>query len=91
LTFWWDSVPDKVKSAVRVPDEVSNIRLIDYAGAESCKKCHRENHDAWSNHSHRFMNAMANEQTVKGDFPAALRQNTWVAGQLSTAKTGSTA
>ena len=53
---------------------VSNIRHIDYAGPDSCAKCHEENYDLWSNHAHRWMNVEANEQTVKGDFsggPAA--------------------
>lgn len=58
-------------------NSVSNICLEDYAGADSCKSCHADNHALWSNHSHRWMNAMADERSVKGDFsggPAALIQ-----------------
>lgn len=49
----------------------SNIRLQDYAGPQACKSCHAKNYDAWSKHPHRWMNAVADEQTVKGDFSGA--------------------
>lgn len=49
-------------------NSLSNIRRTDYAGQAACKKCHAENHDLWSNHAHRWMNAEANDQSVMGDF-----------------------
>ncbi|MCH8045074.1 MAG: hypothetical protein IID44_15290 [Planctomycetes bacterium] len=48
---------------------ISNTRPVDYAGPESCRKCHEENYELWSSHPHRWMNALADEETVKGDFP----------------------
>ena len=46
----------------------TNIHPDDYAGPEACQKCHEKNYDAWSNHSHRWMNTLATSETVKGDF-----------------------
>ncbi|MEQ8790258.1 MAG: cytochrome c3 family protein [Pirellulaceae bacterium] len=46
----------------------SNIARDDYSGPESCRKCHPKNHEQWSQHPHRWMNALAEETTVKGDF-----------------------
>jgi len=53
---------------LRRKQAVSNLRRIDYAGADSCRECHEENHELWRNHTHRWMNALADESTVKGDF-----------------------
>lgn len=50
------------------PHLVSNIRRADYAGPEACKSCHPQNYERWSQHSHRWMNALATPETVKGDF-----------------------
>lgn len=47
---------------------LSNIGRSDYAGAGSCQSCHTENHGMWENHAHRWMNVMADEISVKGDF-----------------------
>jgi ferredoxin len=46
------------------------MRRVDYAGAESCCKCHQKNYDNWSAHPHRWMNAAAKPENVKGDFDA---------------------
>lgn len=46
----------------------SNIRRADYSGSEACVECHQDKYDDWSKHSHRWMNAMAVEPNVKGDF-----------------------
>lgn len=46
----------------------SNIHPDDYAGAESCQKCHAKNYASWSEHPHRWMNALATSRTVRGDF-----------------------
>lgn len=71
LIAWWDQMPDKHRSAVaaiNTAGEESNIHPGDYAGPESCRECHAKNYESWSTHPHRFMNAYANESTVKGDF-----------------------
>ena len=47
---------------------LSNISKSDYAGAESCRSCHAENYAKWSHHAHRWMNVLADEESVKGDF-----------------------
>ena len=68
---WWDQIPSDRQSrvvAINTSGEPSNIHPNDYSGAESCRECHAENYESWSTHPHRFMNAYANESTVKGDF-----------------------
>ena len=47
---------------------VSNITREDYAGADACMECHDDNYEAWSQHGHRWMNVLANKESVKGDF-----------------------
>ncbi|MEM7384111.1 MAG: multiheme c-type cytochrome [Verrucomicrobiota bacterium] len=54
-------------------EEISNIRKVDYAGAASCAECHEENYELWSEHSHRWMNVPATEESVKGDFSGGER------------------
>ncbi len=66
--LWWDSVPESLQQASVGPGPVSNIRFQDYQGPDSCEKCHSTRYQAWSKHSHRWMNAQANRETVKGDF-----------------------
>jgi predicted CXXCH cytochrome family protein len=67
LTAWWEvPSPVAVRFAPRGGD--SNIHPADYTGPSTCKECHPRNYESWSNHSHRWMNALANEGTVKGDF-----------------------
>ena len=68
LTVWWDNYPRAVPTASLVPGNSSNIHPADYAGPESCQECHQKNYEAWSQHSHRWMNAIADKSTVKGDF-----------------------
>jgi len=68
LTLWWDDVSTSIRKVSTSNPNHSNIRSQDYAGPESCKKCHQENYDLWSSHAHRWMNALATEETVKGDF-----------------------
>lgn len=67
LTLWWDTPPSGVKDGSLTSSE-SNIHPNDYAGPETCKRCHPKNHKEWSDHPHRWMNALANESSVKGDF-----------------------
>lgn len=69
ILVWWDDIPDVVKSATHQPGHTSsNIHPDDYTGPEACRKCHRKNYDSWSHHPHRWMNALADESTVVGDF-----------------------
>lgn len=71
LINWWDPVPDDRQTHVaeiNTSGEPSNIHPDDYSGPESCRECHAKNYESWSTHPHRFMNAYANESTVKGDF-----------------------
>lgn len=67
LSVWWNGLPAEVRQT-SIETGASNIHAGDYAGHESCRECHREKYAAWSRHSHRWMNALANESTVKGDF-----------------------
>lgn len=53
---------------LRQNSSTSNIHPADYAGPESCRKCHEDNYESWSSHAHRWMNVKAEEQSVKGDF-----------------------
>ncbi len=66
--FWWDQAPAEVREESVPPGPFSNIRLADYAGPEACRPCHADKYEAWSRHSHRWMNAEAGPETVKGDF-----------------------
>ncbi len=68
VDYLWDEVPDEIRESRLNSGESSNIRLIDYAGPESCKECHKRNYESWSQHSHRWMNAEVSEQTLKADF-----------------------
>ena len=68
VSNWWGDIPDGfVKNAVHSSGP-SNIHPQDYAGPESCQKCHQDNYDSWSQHPHRWMNAYADESTIRGDF-----------------------
>lgn len=67
MRLWWESVPSRIRQ-VSLTATASNIRREEYVGPEACKGCHTKNYELWSHHSHRFMNALANESTVLGDF-----------------------
>ena len=64
----WHGFTQKQRDAGVLAAIESNIRRSDYAGPDACKECHQQNYEKWSRHSHRLMNALANDQTVKGDF-----------------------
>jgi hypothetical protein len=68
LTVWWDTLPPSVQLHSVVSGAPSNIHPADYVGPEVCKDCHPRNYESWSKHSHRWMNALASEATVRGDF-----------------------
>ena len=48
--------------------DASNIYRKDYVGPDACRECHKSQYQDWTTHSHRRMNAVATESTVKGDF-----------------------
>lgn len=68
VTYWWDKTPGEIASASVDTSGGSNVRPADYAGSQSCKQCHKENYEAWWNHSHRLMNVSATPENVVGDF-----------------------
>ncbi len=70
LQFWWGNMPGGLQvTATNLPAAAnSNVRREDYIGPESCRKCHESNYEGWSRHPHRWMNALADDQTVVGDF-----------------------
>ena len=69
LTMVWDSLtPDVLSQIAATSKSTSNIRQADYAGPDACKSCHQENHADWSAHSHKWMNALATPETVRGNF-----------------------
>ncbi len=68
LTVWWDSLPPRLRANTLTTGPESNIHPADYVGPEACKQCHAANYESWSHHPHRWMNALAGEGTVKGDF-----------------------
>jgi predicted CXXCH cytochrome family protein len=69
LTVWWDALPDDILSKSVPSGEESNIHPADYLGRpNACQPCHKQNYETWSTHPHRWMNALANPSTVKGDF-----------------------
>jgi predicted CXXCH cytochrome family protein len=69
LTVWWDALPNELLSTSVPSGPESNIHPSDYLGRpESCQACHKKNYESWSRHPHRWMNAMADPSTVKGDF-----------------------
>lgn len=69
LTMVWDTIkPDVLKLVKPTSTTISNIAPSDYVGPKGCAECHRENYDNWANHPHRWMNAVADNQSVRGDF-----------------------
>lgn len=68
LALWWGGFPQRVEAISSQSGTSSNIHPGDYSGPESCQECHRKNYDGWSDHPHRWMNALADESTVKGNF-----------------------
>jgi len=63
----WNRFPKELAQKIQ-HDVVSNIHPEDYAGPDACKDCHPKNHANWSEHAHRWMNAIATAEIVKGDF-----------------------
>ncbi len=68
FALWWDGIPAPIKNNRVDTGSHTNISASDYSGPESCRNCHEKNYDSWSKHPHRWMNALADASTVKGDF-----------------------
>jgi hypothetical protein len=68
LTLWWGDPPHGLQTNTRHEVAGSNVSPADYVGPESCKNCHSANYNSWSTHPHKWMNALADATTVKGDF-----------------------
>jgi predicted CXXCH cytochrome family protein len=68
LTLVWDTMKPDVVQKLYPTSNTSNIAPKDYTGPESCKSCHPTNYEDWSHHPHRWMNALAIEENVRGDF-----------------------
>ncbi len=70
LIGWWPAAPEQLGATASVTssDSTSNMHPADYVGPERCRKCHQRNHEDWSQHAHRLMNAVASQETVRGDF-----------------------
>ncbi len=85
LKVWWD-LPRHLRRPDGGTGERSNLRPADYAGPDACRECHPGNHDAWSRHPHRWMNAPARPDTVRGDF-AGGEAVSYRGGQVAFART----
>src|SRR5262245_16207516 len=68
LNVWWDALSPRARAQSVRTGDTSNIHPADYAGPDACKGCHATNYQAWERHPHRWMNALAGEATVTGDF-----------------------
>ena len=78
---WWGPIPEELKTKALNTAGFSNIAMPDYAGPESCKECHANQYQQWSEHPHRFMNALATPQTLKVQFDG--RKESFMGGQVS--------
>ena len=82
INVWWDDIPESVLAATDQPNTTSsNVHPGDYAGPESCRECHQQNYDSWSQHPHRWMNALADASTVVGDFSG--RSISYLGGEVT--------
>lgn len=66
LVHWMPA--SEFEAEITQTDDFSNIMRQDYVGPDTCSNCHRKQHGNWSHHPHRWMNALASQTTVKGDF-----------------------
>src|SRR5436853_383835 len=59
LTAWWDEMGPGAKRLALPAGSAHNIHPADYAGPAACRDCHPTQHQSWSKHPHRWMNALA--------------------------------
>jgi len=67
IRYWWDEVPESIRNR-SLTSAYSNIEPEDFVGPGACEECHEEKFESWSEHRHRWMNAPAGPEAVKGDF-----------------------
>lgn len=68
IGLYWETVPEVARQVTWPTGPESNIHPDDYSGPESCRQCHEKNYQDWSKHPHRWMNALADQHTVRGSF-----------------------
>ncbi len=68
LALTWDTMIPQMRAPLKETSDHSNILPEDYVGPEACAGCHKENYSDWASHPHKWMNALANEESVLGDF-----------------------
>lgn len=73
LTLVWDTIKPDVLSRVKPTSVESNISSKDYVGPDACNECHSANYRQWTGHPHRWLNALATNATVKGDFSGSAK------------------
>ena len=66
--LWWGEVSPEARAYTLDTGRYSNIEPADYMGAQECGKCHKEKFQSWSRHAHRWMNARASADHIRGDF-----------------------
>jgi predicted CXXCH cytochrome family protein len=71
LTVWWGTPELAGPHGAQSSDRASNIHPSDYTGPATCRQCHPAQYQSWSGHAHRWMNAQAGEDTIRGDFSGA--------------------
>ena len=84
VTLLWDGVPDEYQNVRHDTGDSSNIHRHDYVGPDACRNCHKEQYAAWSQHPHRWMNALATDSMVKGDFSD--RRMSYLGGEIAFTK-----
>ena len=67
-TLWWSDIPRELTESAVDTGTNSNITVADYTGPDACAECHQEKYESWTSHAHRWMNAEAVPENVKGDF-----------------------
>ena len=81
FTLWWDPIPLQLRMAGSRGGSDSNIHPDDYAGPAACKTCHQKQYSSWSDHPHRWMNALVENANVRGDFND--RRIAWLVGTVT--------
>jgi predicted CXXCH cytochrome family protein len=73
--FWFGEPTVSARRNSQPTGDYSNIEPEDYSkgGPAQCGSCHPTEFKAWSNHAHRWMNAKATPDHVKGDFREQVR------------------
>lgn len=84
FVLWWDDVPQAIRKRSVDSGTGSNIHPADYAGPDACKNCHKKQYEGWSQHAHRWMNALVDDAPIKGDFQD--RTFPYMGGDVSVSK-----